>query len=1070
MALVVLLSATSSAQSTDQTKSSSCVGHLGTLDAESPSVSVSGIVAVDAGCTSSRRDPDGTSTFYARRHTFSLAAAATVSVSAGPSSPRSFVILSDGSGAEVGRGQGSSGRYGSSSARLDYLLLAAGTYTAEVTTGSAGQVGSYSLSVSWAPADACVRDLGTLDAESPSVSVSGIVAVDAGCTSSRRDPDGTSTFYARRHTFSLAAAATVSVSAGPSSPRSFVILSDGSGAEVGRGQGSSGRYGSSSARLDYLLLAAGTYTAEVTTGSAGQVGSYSLSVSWAPADACVRDLGTLDAESPSVSVSGIVAVDAGCTSSRRDPDGTSTFYARRHTFSLAAAATVSVSAGPSSPRSFVILSDGSGAEVGRGQGSSGRYGSSSARLDYLLLAAGTYTAEVTTGSAGQVGSYSLSVSWAPADACVRDLGTLDAESPSVSVSGIVAVDAGCTSSRRDPDGTSTFYARRHTFSLAAAATVSVSAGPSSPRSFVILSDGSGAEVGRGQGSSGRYGSSSARLDYLLLAAGTYTAEVTTGSAGQVGSYSLSVSWAPADACVRDLGTLDAESPSVSVSGIVAVDAGCTSSRRDPDGTSTFYARRHTFSLAAAATVSVSAGPSSPRSFVILSDGSGAEVGRGQGSSGRYGSSSARLDYLLLAAGTYTAEVTTGSAGQVGSYSLSVSWAPADACVRDLGTLDAESPSVSVSGIVAVDAGCTSSRRDPDGTSTFYARRHTFSLAAAATVSVSAGPSSPRSFVILSDGSGAEVGRGQGSSGRYGSSSARLDYLLLAAGTYTAEVTTGSAGQVGSYSLSVSWAPADACVRDLGTLDAESPSVSVSGIVAVDAGCTSSRRDPDGTSTFYARRHTFSLAAAATVSVSAGPSSPRSFVILSDGSGAEVGRGQGSSGRYGSSSARLDYLLLAAGTYTAEVTTGSAGQVGSYSLSVSWAPADACVRDLGTLDAESPSVSVSGIVAVDAGCTSSRRDPDGTSTFYARRHTFSLAAAATVSVSAGPSSPRSFVILSDGSGAEVGRGQGSSGRYGSSSGAAGLSAAGGGDLHGGGHDRLGGAGRLLFAERVLGAGL
>ncbi len=152
MALVVLLSATSSAQSTDQTKSSSCVSDLGALDAQSPSVSVSGIVAVDAGCVSSLRDPGGGSTFYARRHTFSLAAAATVSVSAGPSSSRSFVILSDGSGAEVGRDQGSSRRFASEPAHLDYLLLAAGTYTVEVTTGSAGEVGAYSLSVSWAPA------------------------------------------------------------------------------------------------------------------------------------------------------------------------------------------------------------------------------------------------------------------------------------------------------------------------------------------------------------------------------------------------------------------------------------------------------------------------------------------------------------------------------------------------------------------------------------------------------------------------------------------------------------------------------------------------------------------------------------------------------------------------------------------------------------------------------------------------------------------------------------------------------------------------------------------------------
>ena len=128
-------------------------------------------------------------------------------------------------------------------------------------------------------ADACVRDLGALDAATASLSGSGIIAQDAGCTSSLRDPSGTSTYYARRHTFTLADSATVSVGARGSSPgslRPYLVLSDSSGDVVGRDVG----YGSSSVSLDLLLLSAGTYTVEVTSYYAGDTGGYSVWASW----------------------------------------------------------------------------------------------------------------------------------------------------------------------------------------------------------------------------------------------------------------------------------------------------------------------------------------------------------------------------------------------------------------------------------------------------------------------------------------------------------------------------------------------------------------------------------------------------------------------------------------------------------------------------------------------------------------------------------------------------------------------------------------------------------------------
>ena len=348
-------------------------------------------------------------------------AAATVSLSADDRSPgslRTYLVLTDSSGVVVDRAAGDH-RYGNSS--MDRLLLSAGTYTVEVTSNGVEETGGYQLDVWWWAADACVRDLGLLGSSSSSLSGSGVVAQDGSCVSSLRDPGGTSTFYARRHTFSLDAAATVSLSADDRSPgslRTYLVLTDSSGVVVDRAAGDH-RYGNSS--MDRLLLSAGTYTVEVTSNGVEETGGYQLDVWWWAADACVRDLGLLGSSS-SLSGSGIVAVDGSCVSSLRDPGGTSTFYARRHTFSLDAAATVSLSADDRSPgslRTYLVLTDSSGVVVDRAAGDH-RYGNSS--MDRLLLSAGTYTVEVTSNGVEETGGYQLDVWWWAADACVRDLG------------------------------------------------------------------------------------------------------------------------------------------------------------------------------------------------------------------------------------------------------------------------------------------------------------------------------------------------------------------------------------------------------------------------------------------------------------------------------------------------------------------------------------------------------------------------------------------------------------------------------------------------------------------------
>ena len=456
-------------------------------------------------------------------------------------------------------------------------------------------------------------------------------------------------------------------------------------------------------------------------------------------------------------------------------------------------------------------------------------------------------------------------------------------------------------------------------------------------------------------------------------------------------------------CVRELEAFGADATStVSGGGIIAVDASCVSTARNPDVSElTYYARRHVFTLDTAATMSVGVGGSGTY-LVLLEgrsvDGSGTVVGRAASSR-----SAASLRHLLLAAGTYTIEATTNSSEATGSYSVWASRSPADGCVRELEAFGADATStVSGGGIIAVDASCVSTARNPDVSElTYYARRHVFTLDTAATMSVGVGGSGTY-LVLLEgrsvDGSGTVVGRAASSR-----SAASLRHLLLAAGTYTIEATTNSSEATGSYSV-WSRSPADGCVRELEAFGADATStVSGGGIIAVDAGCVSTARNPDVSElTYYARRHVFTLDTAATMSVGVGGSGTY-LVLLEgrsvDGSGTVVGRAASSR-----SAASLRHLLLAAGTYTIEATTNSSEATGSYSVWASRSPADGCVRELEAFGADATStVSGGGIIAVDAGCVSTARNPDVSElTYYARRHVFTLDAAATMSVGVGGS--------------------------------------------------------------------
>ena len=1022
--MLVLFSESSGAQSSG---TSACVSDIGTLSATTSSVSVSGSITADPGCTSPQRDPLSSASFYARRHTFALSTASVVSV--GTSAPGvdvanlSVLLLegssSDGNGTVLGIHD--AGHLSS----LAHLSLPAGTYTIEVTTHYAEFTSEYELTVDRWDVDACVRDWGILSAAVPSASVQGMVVQDSSCVSSRGDVWYPKTYwsgqhFARRHTFTLDASATVSVGAVGRHPypRGFRLVllegSDiaGSGKTLARSDGDA----EGLMTLDRELQA-GTYTVEVTTQSARRTGGYSVWVRRWSEDACIRDLGVLDDVAVAAWSSGRIGRDAACLSSRDGSTGSSVRYARRHTFTLEASSTVLVSASGSDPESpeprLALLegasADGSGRVLYRAGPTGDREPASGG---HLALAAGIYTAEVTGAGPGRPGGYRLWVRRWAADACVRDLGGL--EGTTTWVSGIVAADASCVSSQRDPGGSSVFYARRHTFTLNEAAAVSASATSRHPdrrQLHVLLLEGSSADgSGRVVYRSVSPGASAADApSHLVLAAGTYTAEVTFAGAEHTGAYGLAVERREVQPCASDLGSLDGTRRLVSASGIVAADASCVSSQREPDDPSVFHARRHTFTLGEASTVSVGVlrgAPGHRELGLLLLNGSSADgtgkVLRRVVSDG--GGGDAWLDRVSLGAGTYTAEVTTAEAGDSSGYLLWVGRWEADGCVTDLGVLDSAKPQATQWGLFSYGAACVSSGT----TRATSARRHTFTVNSDAVVSLSV---KPRHISLQSPVLGLIAGSGpDGTAIALPSDAARSRapdmHVALSPGTYTVEVTDPSSGSSGVYQLAARRSAAEPCTRDHGTLDAAADSSRVGGIVAMDASCVGPQRESRYDFTRYAHRHTFTLTERSAVSMSWAGSvrTVDGLTFRSAQLGGVLLRNEGAS----ESDTVVDSVqsdwsasisrALPAGTYTLELAsepwTQSHG--GEYSLWLQWWDSDDCVHQIGTLPRGFNQASFGGIVATGTSCATRPVPAQGSEVFDVRRHIFALDEQATIS--------------------------------------------------------------------------
>ena len=280
----------------------------------------------------------------------------------------------------------------------------------------------------------------------------------------------------------------------------------------------------------------------------------------------------------------------------------------------------------------------------------------------------------------------------------------------------------------------------------------------------------------------------------------------------------------------------------------------------------------------------------------------------------------------LGAGTYTIEATTYSAGDTGSFTLTVSGlgggttmpGPSDDTCVD---------TVSVDGAVSGEwsSSCESTARVGN-----YARYYSFTLSEGSDVTISL-ESSTDPYLYLR--------AGEAKSGAYlyenddvapGTDTNSEIEATLGAGTYTIEATTYSAGDTGSFTLTVSGlgggttmpGPSDDTCLD---------TVSVDGAVSGEWSSSCESTDQVGS---YARYYSFMLSEGSDVTISLESSTDTYLYLRAGEAKSGTAAHENDDVAPGTDTNSEIEATLGAGTYTIEATTYSAGDTGSFTLTVS----------------------------------------------------------------------------------------------------------------------------------------
>ena len=486
------------------------------------------------GCQSSEPDRG-----HSRYYSFTLDQESEVTIDLESDDADPYLYLRQGntrSGTVVEGGEDDDGGEGTNSQLV--VTLEEGTYTIEATTYAEEETGSFTLSISGLggiagpPSDPCVQILTSDDPVSSQW--------DSGCASETPAPgtSGSGDRLARFYTFDLTAESDVTITLEAADADAYLYLRSGdarSGTAVNDPTSDDDAGGGTSPQV-VETLEVGTYTIEATTYEAGQAGSFTLTISGLDGTATP---GTDDCETETITsddpVPGTWAV--GCESSV-DARG----YARYYTFTLAEGSEVTIDLESSVDTYLYLRSDNarSGATVEGGEDDDSGEGFNSQIV--LTLAEGIYTIEATTYAEGQTGSFTLTVSGlgdaaAPVDDCVAEIITDDGRVRETWA-------AGCESQTDAPrQGSGDRLARYFTFEVTEESEVTITLESEDADAYLYLRQG---DARFGDAVNDPVSNDDAGGDYNsqvveTLDAETYTLEATTYSAGETGSFTLTVS-------------------------------------------------------------------------------------------------------------------------------------------------------------------------------------------------------------------------------------------------------------------------------------------------------------------------------------------------------------------------------------------------------------------------------------------------------------------------------------------------------------------------------------------------
>ena len=576
---------------------------------------------------------------HAKYYTFDLAEESAVTITLESTAADTYLYLREGE-SQAGTFLYENDDDGGTTKSTIQASLTAGKYTIEATTYEPNETGAFTLTISGLGGTAAPTAGGCSQAITADGPVSGTWA--AGC-----DSGVSARGHARYYTFDLAEESAVTITLESTDADTYLYLREGesrSGTFLHENDDDGGITKSTIAQT----LSAGTYTIEATTYGTGETGAFTLTISGLGGTAAPTAGGCSQAITADGPVSGTWA--AGCESAV-----SARGYARYYTFEVAEESAVTITLESADADTYLYLR--------QGESRSGTFlhendddGGITKSTIQGTLSAGPYTIEATTYGTGETGAFTLTISGLGGTAAPTAGGCSQAITADGPVSGTWA--AGCDSSV-----SARGHARYYTFEVAEESAVTITLESTEADTYLYLRE--------GESRSGTFlhendddGGITKSTIQETLSAGTFTIEATTYGTGETGSFTLMVSGLDGTAAPGTGDCGQAIAADSTVSGTWA--AGC-----DSAVSARGYARYYTFNLAEESAVTITLESSDADTYLNLWSGSD-RTGTPHAFDDDSPDTSRSQIQETLAAGAYTIEATTYSAGETGSFALTVS--------------------------------------------------------------------------------------------------------------------------------------------------------------------------------------------------------------------------------------------------------------------------------------------------------------------------------------------------------------------------------------------------------------